>query len=170
MQRGVVVWITGLPNSGKTTVSRLLENRLYSMGYQVERLDSDEVPRSLTKDLSPDWTTRQRQKCTNLIFITKLLYKYNAIVLISSVGRFKEMRDMARGEFSNYVEVYLKCPKETRLQRDEKKKYQRYPDTINYYEETASPELRIETNLYTPEESVNKIMSYLVSNGYIDNK
>lgn len=167
MQKGVVVWFTGLPNAGKTTISKLVQERLEAMGCQVELLDSDEVPRSLTKDLSPDWVTRQRQKCTNLCFIAKLLHKHRFIVLIASVGRFREMRDMARRDIPDFIEVYLKCPQKTRLERDDKAKYRRYPETIHYYEEPEHPELTIETDRCPAEESAAKVIGYLAERGFI---
>jgi adenylylsulfate kinase len=167
MNKGIVLWFTGLPNSGKTTISRLVAKKLESMGHVVERLDSDEVPRSLTKDLSPDWDTRQKQKCTNLIFIAKLLYKYNVIVLIASVGRFQEMRNIARAEIPDFAEIYLKSPLYIRLQRDDKAKYQRYPETIHFFEEPSSPEIMIESDKCSIDESAATVIRYLVDHGYI---
>lgn len=167
MTQGMVLWFTGLPNSGKTTISRMVSKQLESMGYPVERLDSDEMPRSITKDLSPDWTTRQKQKCTNLIYIAKLLYKYNVNVLIASVGRFDEMRKEARTDIPSFVEIYLKCPLDVRLQRDDKIKYQRYPETIHYYEEPRSPEITIESDKSSSEEAVSTVIRYLIAQGYI---
>lgn len=170
MHEGVVVWFTGLPNSGKTTISRQVQIRLDAMGCRVERLDSDEVPRSLTKDLSQDWATRQRQKCTNLLFISKLLCKHNVIVLLASVGRFREMRDLAREEIGNFVEVYLKCPIEILLRRDETAKYERHPETIHYYEEPLSPDLTIETGLLPAGECADRIVRHLILRGYVHEK
>lgn len=109
MQKGLVIWFTGLPNAGKTTISKLLEKELKLKGYDVERIDSDEVPRSLTKELSSDWFIRQKQKSTNIIYVAKLLYKHRIIVLISSVGRLRKMRETARNEIDDFVEIYLRC-------------------------------------------------------------
>lgn len=167
MTQGIVLWFTGLPNSGKTTISTLVSKKLESMGYAVERLDSDEMPRSLTKDLSPDWTIRQKQKCTNILYIAKLLYKYNVIVLIASVGRFEEMREAARTDIPRFVEIYLKCPLDIRLLRDNKAKYERYPETIHYYEEPSNPEIMIESGKCSSDESVSAVIRYLIEQGYI---
>lgn len=167
MQKGIVVWFTGLPNAGKTSISRAVFHHLKWMGYAVELIDSDEVPRSLTKDLSDDWMTRQRQKCTNLTYIAKLLYKHNFIVLLATVGRLHEMRSIARREIPDFIEVYLKCPLEVRIQRDDKEKYVRHPSTINYYEEPSEPELLIETDASTLEASTEQIIRYLTEFGYI---
>lgn len=170
MQKGVVIWFTGLPNSGKTTVSKLVKSEIEALGYSVEILDSDEVPRSLTKELSPDWKTRQFQKCANLTFIAKLLYKHNIIVLISSVGRFQQLRANARNEIKDFVEVYLKCPQDVRLERDDKDKYKRYPTTIHYYEEPLNPEIMIQTNQCSPDRAAKKVIDYLTAHGYISKK
>jgi adenylylsulfate kinase len=168
MQKGVVVWFTGLPNSGKSTISKSVKNKLDSTGHTVELLDSDEVPRSLTKDLSPDWSIRQIQKCNNLIFISNILYKHNIIVLLSSVGRFRKMREKAREEIRDFVEVYLKCPLHVRLKRDGiTQKYKRYPSTINVYQEPENPEILIETDLCPPDQAAVQVMDYLAEKGYI---
>lgn len=167
MQKGTVVWFTGLPNAGKTSVSRAVFHRLQSMGYAVELIDSDEAPRSLTKDLSEDWLTRQRQKCTNLTYIAKLLYKHNVIVLLASVGRLEEMRAIARREIPDFIEVYLKCPLDVRIQRDDKEKYVRHASTIHFYEEPSEPELLIETDKSPLEQSAERIIRYLTESGYI---
>lgn len=170
MESGVVVWFTGLPNAGKSTISKLVREQLDAMGLPVELLDSDEVPRSLTKDLSKDWRTRQYQKCSNLTFIAKLLSRNQIHVLIASVGRFEELRQKARSELPNFVEVYLKCPQAIRLDRDDKAKYQRHPNTIHIYEEPVQPEITIETNHCTPKEAAQTVMDYLITNGYIKPK
>lgn len=90
MKKGVVIWFTGYPNAGKSTISRKVKQRLEEASLPVERIDSDEAPRSHTKDLSPDWRTCQFQKYANLTYIAQILYKHGIIVLISSVGRFRE--------------------------------------------------------------------------------
>ncbi|WP_054949728.1 adenylyl-sulfate kinase [Numidum massiliense] len=167
MGKGFVIWFTGFPNAGKTTISKLVARYIEQSGHAVEILDSDELPRSLTKDLSPDWETRQVQKCTNLIYIAKLLYKYDVIVLISSVGRLQKMRDVARNEIADFVEVYLKCPLDVRLDRDTREKYRRHPATIHYYEEPAAAELTIETNKCSSEEAAVNVVDHLITHGYL---
>ena len=167
MGKAFVLWFTGLPNSGKTTVSRLVAQRLESLGTRVELIDSDEVPRSLTKELNADWVIRQKQKCSNLIYVAKVLYKHNVNVLIASVGRFQEMRDTARSEIPDFVEVFLKCPLDVRIERDDKAKYQRYAQTIHYYEEPHSPEIIIDSANQPSEEAAGKVIQYLDDNGYI---
>jgi adenylylsulfate kinase len=159
--------LRGIPNAGKTTISRLVSEKLISMGFIVERIDSDEVPRSLTKDLSSDWVTRQRQKCINLIYISKLLHRQDVIVLLASVGRLNDMRSMAREQIADYVEVFLTCPLKTRLLRDQLAKYQRYPDTIHYYEEPVKPELMIETDLLEAEACAERVIVFLEERGFI---
>ncbi|WP_171016964.1 adenylyl-sulfate kinase [Pseudalkalibacillus caeni] len=167
MQEGIVIWITGLPNAGKTTISKHVENELEKMGSLVERIDSDEVPKSLTKELSSDWKKRQQKKSTNLIYVAQLLCKHNVIVLISSVGRLKEMRDIARKSINNFVEVYLKYSLETRLQRDILEKYKRYPSTIYYYEEPDKPEIVINTHQVSTTDAAQKIIHFLKNQGYL---
>lgn len=167
MDKGLVVWFTGLPNSGKSTISKLVKQQLELMDHQVEILDSDEVPRSLTKDLSPDWKTRQIQKCNNLLFVANILYQHRVIVLIASVGRLRKMRDKAREEIDDFVEVYLKCPLAVRLERDTHHKYQRHPSTIHYYEQPIKPEVTVETNQCTPDQAAQKVVKYLMCRGYV---
>ncbi|CAM2848847.1 adenylyl-sulfate kinase [Paenibacillus sediminis] len=162
MQNGAVIWFTGLPNSGKSTISRMVAGRLEAGGARIERLDSDEVPPSLTKELSPDWTTRQKQKCINLLYIAQLLARHHVNVLIASVGRLEEMRTLAHKTIDNFVEVHLDCPLEVRLARDEKAKYLRHSHTIHYYERSNEADLLLSTNILTPDQCTEQIIHYLI--------
>lgn len=171
MKKGVVIWFTGYPNAGKSTISRKVNQRLKSAGYPVERIDSDEAPRSLTKDLSSDWRKRQFQKCANLTFISHILYKHGFIVLLSSVGRFRELRKSARQQIEDFLEVYLKCPLEIRLERDiDHGKYEQHAATIHYYEEPEAPELIIETDRCSADEAADAVIRLLYERGYIQSE
>lgn len=168
MQCGMILWLTGHSKSGKTTISKLLYHDLKQTGYNVTRLDSDTLPTGIIKPEAASWEERQRLKNENLIFVSKLLCERGEIVLISSVGRFSQWRDLLRKQVSNYIEVYLKCPLDVRLLRDDTSKYDKHQDYFHIYEEPACADLIIETDLTTPDESKSLILHLLKERGLID--
>lgn len=81
------------------------------------------------------------------------------------------MRENARQQIGDFLEVYLKCPLETRLKRDTfDKKYERHATTIHYYEEPEAPDRIIETDRYSADEAVHAVIRHLQSKGYIGPK
>ncbi|KXG44276.1 adenylyl-sulfate kinase [Tepidibacillus decaturensis] len=118
MQQGLIIWFTGHSKSGKTTLSKLLFSELQQKGYRCYRLDSDTLPLSIIKPQADRWEERQRLKLENISFLSRLLYDNNYFVLIASVGRFSEWRELLRKQVPNFIEIYLTCPLEVRLERD----------------------------------------------------
>jgi adenylylsulfate kinase len=167
LNEGIIVWFTGHSKAGKTTLSRLLFHELTQNQQKVIRLDSDTVPKSIIKPAAQNWEERQLLKNENLVFLSKLLCENGYIVLISSVGRYQHWRDHIRQQVPRYLEIYLKCPLEVRLQRDDTAKYENHSEYFDFYEEPENPDLVIETNLMRPEESMNAILELFRERGYL---
>lgn len=167
MQQGAVIWFTGHSKSGKTTLTKMVADELRQAGYKAVRLDSDTLPVAIIKPEAADWEERQRLKNENLIFLAELLYGHGDLVLIASVGRFGRWRDLLRSKIPNYLEIYLKCPLEVRLQRDASAKYETHSDYFHVYEEPANPDLIVETDRLTPEQSAASIIALLMRRGLI---
>lgn len=167
LQQGLIIWFTGHSKSGKTTLSKLLFSELQQKGYRCYRLDSDTLPLSIIKPQADRWEERQRLKLENISFLSRLLYDNNYFVLIASVGRFSEWRELLRKQVPNFIEIYLTCPLEVRLERDFEKKYQTHRDYFDYYEKPNNPDVVIDTNHKQPNESVNLIMQYLQMKGFL---
>jgi len=174
--RGVTVWFTGLPCSGKTAVADRVAEILRARGYRVERLDGDIVRQSLTRDLGYSREDRN-ENIRRVTFVAKLLTRNGVIVLTSFISPYREIRAYARQEIEDFIEVYTKCPLEVCIQRDVKGMYQKalrgeikeFTGISDPYEEPLNPELVLETDRESLEESVGKVIAKLKELGYIDN-
>lgn len=167
MQRSAVIWFTGHSKAGKTTLSKVLADQLTRLGKQVVRLDSDTLPVSIIKPQAKSWEKRQELKLENLVFLAKLLYDRQTIVLISAVGRFRKWREALRKQIPDFIEIYLYCPLETRLERDVEAKYKRNKEYFYFYEEPLHPDLTINTDKQSIQESLNQILHHLEGNNYL---
>lgn len=167
MQRGAVIWFTGHSKSGKTTLTRLLHEELKHMGCKAIRLDSDTLPSSIIKPQASSWEERQRLKNENLLFLSRLLSDHGDIVLIASVGRFAQWRSRMRMEIPDFYEIFLKCSLNTRLDRDVEGKYETHRDYFHIYEEPEHPELILETDRQTVQQSIRSLLDFLHRRGII---
>lgn len=167
-QQGFVIWFTGLPCSGKTTVADAVAEELKKMNLKVERLDGDIVRQGLTKDLGFSKEDRDRN-IERVTFVAKLLSRNGVAALVSFVSPYREKRRQAKEETTNFIEVYLKCPVEVCKQRDLKGMYAKalrgeikdFTGVDDPYEEPLNPEMVLETDKETVQESVSKVMAGL---------
>ncbi len=171
---GYVLWFTGLSGSGKSALTFMLEPKLKELGKNVEILDGDVVRQSLTKDLG--FTEADRK--TNLeriTFVAKLLSRNDVATLVSFISPYISAREAARKETTNFIEVFVKCPVEVCIERDVKGMYKKaiageiknFTGISHPYEEPPNPEIVVETNKETPEESVDIILNYLEERDFI---
>lgn len=173
--KGVTVWFTGLPCSGKTVVADGVAEILKEKGYKVERLDGDIVRQSLTSDLGFSKEDRD-ENIKRVTFVAKLLTRNGVIVLTSFVSPYRERRKKTREEIGEFIEVYVKCPVEECIRRDVKGMYKKalngeiknFTGVDDPYEEPENPELILETDKETVEESIQKVLNKLKEMGYIE--
>ena len=173
MDKGVTVWFTGLPCCGKTTIAERVAEILRGGGYRVERLDGDIVRESLTSDLG--FTREDRnENIKRVTFVAKLLTRNGVIVLATFVSPYRERRRKTREEIGEFVEVYVRCPLEVCIERDVKGMYGKalageikdFTGVDDPYEEPENPELIVDTDKETVEESVEKVLETLEKLGY----
>jgi len=173
MNRGVVVWFTGLPCSGKTTIAKEVKKFLEEKGIDVELLDGDTVRDYIR---NKDFSKEGRNKHLRYIaLMAKLLAQRGVVVLCSFVSPYRENRDFARSISENFVEVYVNTPLEVCIQRDVKGMYKKalngeikgFTGVDDPYEEPENPELVIETQKESVEESASKVISKLKELGYL---
>lgn len=172
--RSYIIWFTGLPASGKTTLASLLYKYLRDRGWRVEWLDSDELRRVLTPE--PRYTEEERDWFYMVLaWISLLLYRNGVSVLISATGNKRRYRDYLRKRAENFIEIYLKCSLEVCIKRDYKGIYrlafEGKSDTVpgigSKYEEPVKPDLVVETDLYDVNDSFNIILDFLRGRGII---
>ena len=175
MSKGVTVWFTGLPCSGKTTIADGVAEELRGHGYRVERLDGDIVRKSLTSDLGFSKEDRD-ENIKRVTFVAKLLTRNGVKVLATFVSPYIERRMKTREEIGEFMEVYVKCSVEECMRRDVKGMYRKalageitgFTGVDDPYEEPPSPELVLDTNKETVEESVQKVLEKMESLGYLE--
>ncbi len=173
-QKGVTLWFTGLPCSGKSAVADIVAERLKAGELRAERLDGDIVRQDLTRDLGFSKADRD-ENIRRVTFVAKLLARNGVAVLVSFISPYREMRDRARQQIRNFCEIYVKCPVEVCMKRDIKGMYQKalrgeikeFTGVSDPYEEPLRPELVLETDKETIEESVEKVIAKMRELGYL---
>lgn len=174
MERGCVVWLTGLPGSGKTTIARVLEKKLVEHGKRVEVLDGDEVRENLSPHLG--FSKEDRQIHANRVaYVSKLLSRNGVIAIVGLISPYRDFRQRAREMMGDFVEVYVKCSVDECMERDVKGHYkkamageiQNFTGVSDPYEEPENPEVVVDTENETPEESADKIFEALQEMGLV---
>ena len=174
MGKGVTVWFTGLPCSGKTTIADKLAQILRERGKKVERLDGDIVRKGLTSDLGFSKEDRDKN-IERVTFVAKLLTRNDVIVLATFVSPYIERRRQTREEIGEYVEVYVKASVDECIKRDVKGMYKKalageirnFTGVDDPYEAPPNPEVLVDTDNESEDESVEKVLDYLEKNGYL---
>src|SRR5574337_1110745 len=174
LNKGFVVWFTGLPSSGKSTLARLLAQELPLRDLPVEVLDGDEVRQRLTRGLGFSKEDRD-ENIHRIAFVAKLLSRNNVCAITAAISPYRSARDEARGEIDRFVEVYVKCPLETCIARDVKGLYRRalageisnFTGISDPYEEPLNPEVVVETDQESTEASLGRIVAKLEGLGYL---
>jgi bifunctional enzyme CysN/CysC len=175
-QRPCVVWLTGLPGAGKSTVANLLERRLHADGYHTYLLDGDNVRHGLTKDLG--FTPADRvENIRRVGEVARLMVDAGLIVIASFISPYRSERRTVRSlvEPGEFFEVFVDAPLEVAEARDPKGLYRkaRRGELVNFtgvdapYEAPEAPELHLETDRLTPEESVDRLVDALVTAGVL---
>lgn len=169
-----VIWITGPSGAGKTTLVNALAERFKKLGAGVEVLDGDGIRSKLYPDLG---FSREEREMHNRVVIqmANLLVKNEVITLVSVIAPYKESRDTAREEINNFMEVYLDCPLDLRVERDPKGLYakaikgeiQGLTGYDGVYEEPENPDLVLYTDKTSVEDQVDKVIDRAIELGYL---
>ncbi len=175
-QTAVLLWFTGLPSAGKTTIAKKLEFELHSKGYLTYMLDGDNVRSGLNKDLG--FSKEEREENIRRVGnVAKLFFDAGFIVITAFISPYKKTRDWVKkliGE-ENYIEVFINCPLDICIQRDPKGLYKKalkgeiqdFTGISSDYEEPLKPDIKINSDKTTPKNEVAAIMNYLMKRGYI---
>ena len=174
MGTGCVVWLTGLPGCGKTTIARILEAKLRKQKEKVEVLDGDEVRQGLSPKLG--FTAEDRNLHNRrVIYMSKLLMRNGVNVVVGLISPYRETRAYARLQLDRFIEVHVKACIDECIRRDPKGLYKRalageikqFTGIDDPYEEPINPEVIIDTEQETPEESALKIIEFMSKQNYI---
>jgi len=167
---GFVLWMTGLPCAGKTTIARKLQEHITNLAI----LDGDELREWLSpKDFSKEGRDEHNKK---VAYLAKLLLKHNVPTVVSLISPFIENRETARKiiGIDKFVETYVKCELDVCEKRDVKGMYKkaRNNEIKNFtglqdpYEEPLQPGIIVNTEHESVEDTANKIIIRLQQLGY----
>ena len=177
MQQGFTVWFTGLSGAGKSTLANLLAAELRKRGLRVEILDGDEVRTNLSKGLGFSKEDRDTN-IKRIGYVCKLLSRNGVVAISAAIAPYKEIRDLNRAQIGSFIEVYVKCSIEELTRRDVKGLYkkaltgelQNFTGVSDPYEPPTSPEVLVDSERQTVEESLKSILDYLKQHGLIPSK
>jgi adenylylsulfate kinase len=168
------LWFTGLAGTGKTTLADLVCKALLARGYKAEIIDTHALARWLKQELHVDEQVQEEASHTLgydafITYICTILTRNGVISLTPAISPHRQARAHAREHLPNFIEIYLSCSPEQRIERRRKK--EGYSAIINLaeslYEPPAAAELSIDTTLEPPERSALRILDYLEQHGYI---
>lgn len=169
--KGIVIWLTGLPGSGKTTLATRVAEKLRREGYRVEVIDGDWARKTIS--LGAGYTKEERRiHLHRIAWVARLLARNGVIVLCSFVSPYNDVRKMIRNIISEEVPfklVYVKCPVEECIRRDPKGLYKKaLKGEIKYFtgisdpfEEPENPDLVIDTYRDDIETNTGKLYRFV---------
>jgi adenylylsulfate kinase len=167
-----VVWLTGLPCSGKSTLAERLSAELRDRGLRHEVLDGDRVRQHLSQELG--YSRRDRDlNVLRVAFVAELLARNGVPVIVAVVSPFEAARAEVRRRIPGYFEVHVHCPLAECERRDVKGMYARaragklpeFTGIDSPYEPPVAPDLRVNTAEMDVERSVAAIIGALEARG-----
>jgi adenylylsulfate kinase len=167
--KGFTLWFTGLSGAGKTTISEIVETELRDRGSRVEVLDGDVVRENLSKGLGFSKEDRDTN-IRRIAFVADLLSRNGVPVITAAISPYREIRDEAREVMGDrFIEVFVKASVEVCAERDVKGLYEKafkgeikeFTGVSDPYEPPLNPELTLDTEHESPEDSAAKILSLL---------
>ena len=167
--KGFTLWFTGLSGSGKTTITNQLVKALRKRSVPLEVLDGDIVRENLSKGLGFSKEDRDTN-IRRIAFVANLLSRNGVPVITAAISPYREIRNEAREMMDGrFVEAYVKASVEVCEQRDVKGLYAKarageikeFTGVSDPYEPPEDPELVIDTESQSPEQSAEQILAYL---------
>jgi len=171
-RKGFTLWLTGLSGAGKTTLAGRIFNELRNQGLLVEILDGDEVRANLSKGLGFSKEDRDTN-IRRIGYVSRLLSRNGIAVITAAISPYRDIRNEVRQSIENdgsqFIEVYAQCPIDVLVKRDVKGLYKKalageidsFTGVSDPYQEPVDPEIVVETDRESIEQSVDTIISEL---------
>ena len=173
-ERGFMLWLTGVPASGKSTIAKALEGELRARGVRLHNFDGDEWRAIMTPDLGYDKKARD-QNLHRIAYVGSLLTRNGVHAIVAAVSPDREFRDRARAMNPEFLEVWVKATFETVKTRDPKGLYKKgaegkvndIPGWHVPFEEPQRPELVLDTDSLSVGECVAALLAVLEKRRWI---
>jgi bifunctional enzyme CysN/CysC len=171
--RGAVVWLTGLPSAGKSTIAQALERELFSRAMHTYVLDGDNIRHGLNSNLgfSPEDRVENIRRVSE---VAKLMADSGVVVITAFISPYRmdrrRAREIALEGNAEFVEVFIDAPLEVCEARDPKDLYKKarageirgFTGIDAPYEAPEDPEIAVHTNQQTVDECIATILEYLL--------
>jgi len=177
--KSVALWFTGLSGSGKSTLAHAVEEELHQLGCRTMTLDGDNIRHGLCKDLNFSDESR-KENIRRIGEVAKLFIESGVITLTAFISPFRGERNKVRKLLieGDLIEIYVKCPISVCEARDVKGMYKKakaneiknFTGISSPYEVPENPDLIVNTNQETLDESVDKVLGVLINRGIINNE
>lgn len=168
--RGKVVWLTGLPGAGKSTIAHAIEAKLHRSGLQTVVLDGDNIRHGLCSDLGFS-TADRNENIRRVGEVARLFLEQGTLVFVALVSPVRSAREQIRALLpdGDFIEIYCNCPLAICRQRDPKGLYAKaesglipeFTGISSPYEAPLDPALTLDTGTESIEESVNRLTQFL---------
>ena len=175
-QKGVILWMTGLSASGKSTIACILEQMLLHKKKHAYRLDGDNIRMGLNKNLGFSAEDRA-ENIRRIGEVAKLFTDAGVIAITSFISPYRKDRDLVRASMKpgEFLEVYVKVSLDEAEKRDPKGLYKKaragqikgFTGIDDPYEAPEKPEILIDTEELNPENAAEMLLIYLESHGYL---
>jgi len=170
-QKGIVLWLTGLSGSGKSTIAVEVEKKLIDLKKAACLLDGDNIRSGLNSDLGFSDEDRM-ENIRRVVEVAKLFRESGMATIVSFITPFEESRKFARKIIGDnfYFEIYVKASLDTCLKRDPNGLYAKalnnnisqFTGISSNYEEPENPDLIIDTEKLSVEESIEKLLKFVL--------
>jgi adenylyl-sulfate kinase len=162
------LWLTGVSGAGKSTLARRIAEHLDEQGLPYEIVDGDEIRKDLCQDLGFGREHRV-ENIRRIAYVARLLNRHGVIALVAAISPYREAREQARREATNFLEIHVDCCLNTAIARDVKGLYRRalngeiphFTGVSDPYEAPLHPDVHIKTDTQPLEESFSEVVCAL---------
>ena len=174
MGKGFVVWFTGMSGAGKSTIANALRDELARRGRYAELLDGDEVRTHLSRGLGFSKEDRDTN-IRRIGYVARLVARSGGVAIAAAISPYREIRDEVRAQTPGFVEVFVRAPLETLVERDTKGLYRKaiageianFTGVSDPYEEPLHPEVVCDTSRETLDVSLARVIDGLERLGHL---